>query len=324
MYQFKGNFIKAIRHMVTPSVSFSYTPNWGDPILGYYRYIDNDTNQTYPTKYSIFERSVYGGPPAQKSGMVSFTLSNNIEMKVRNRKDTVLGERKIALIDDLTFRISYDIARDSLNWSPLTVNGRTSLIKGLSIQYGSTWDIYARDARGQRINVTEWKLNRRLIRLDNTSWDLGFSYSLSSDKVKGKKQPTKGTEMEQQDLIDYYDYYVDFDIPWSFSFNYNFHYGKTYSASSLTRVSQLTQTLNFNGQLNITPKWKITLTSGWDFVHSQISYTSIDVYRDLHCWEMRFGWIPKGGQQSWNFSINVKASMLQDLKLNKKKDFRDY
>ena len=324
MYQFKGNFIKAIRHMVTPSVSFSYTPNWGNPSLGYYRYIDNDTNQTNPQKYSIFERSVYGGPPAQKSGTVSFSLSNNVEMKVRNRKDSIVGTRKIALIDDLSFRISYDIAKDSLNWSPLTVNGRTSLIKGLSIQYGSTWDFFARDALGRRINTTEWKLNRRLIRLDNTSWDVGFSYSLSSDKVKGKKKSTKGTEMEQQDLTDYYDYYVDFDIPWSLSFNYNFHYGKTYNASSLSRVSQLTQTFGFSGQLNITPKWKITLTSGWDFVHNEISYTSIDVYRDLHCWEMRFGWIPKGGQQSWNFSINVKAAMLQDLKLNKKKDFRDY
>jgi lipopolysaccharide assembly outer membrane protein LptD (OstA) len=326
MYQFKGNFIKAVRHMVTPSVSFSFTPDWGDPKFGYYRYIDNDTNTLNPLKYSIFQNSVYGGPPAQKSGMISFAISNNLEMKVRNRKDTVTGTRKIALIDDLTFRCSYDLARDSVRWSPLYITGRTSLaplVRGLTIQYSSTWDMYARDALGRRINTTEWDKSHRLLRLDNTTWDAGLSYSLSSDKVGKKKTSTRGTPEERKDVEDFYDYYVDFDIPWSFSFNYNFHYGKTWSGSSSTRISQITQTFGFNGQLNITPKWKVTLTSGWDFVNNELSYTSVQVYRDLHCWEMSFGWIPKGGHQSWNFSINAKASLLQDLKLNKKRDYRD-
>ena len=167
-------------------------------------------------------------------------------------------------------------------------------------------------------------MNHRLLRLDNTSWNLGLSYSFSSDKAKGKKKPDKGTPQERQDVLTYYDYYVDFDIPWSFTFNYNFNFTKAWTSNYSTREGKITQTLNFNGQLNITPKWKVSLTSGYDFVHGEISYTSIDIYRDLHCWEMRFGWVPKGGQQNWNFSINVKASVLQDLKLNKKKDFRDY
>jgi lipopolysaccharide assembly outer membrane protein LptD (OstA) len=325
MYQFKGDgIIKALRHMVTPSVSFYYTPDWGATGLGYYRYIANDTNYTNPSKYSIFERSVYGSPPGQKSGTVSFAISNNLELKVRNRKDTITGVRKIPLIDDLTIRCSYDLAKDSVNWSPIAISGRSSIIKGLTIQYGSTWNIYTRDVYGRSTNTTEWEAHHRLIRLDNTTWDAGLTYSFSSDKFKKKKTSDKGTEMERQDVQDYYDYYVDFDIPWQFSFNYNFHYGKSWSNAVYKRVDQLTQTFNFNGMLNITPKWKISLTSGWDFVHNELSYTSIDVYRDLHCWEMAFGWIPKGGQQSWNFHINVKASILQDMKLNKKKDFRDY
>jgi len=325
MYLFKGTgLIRAIRHMVTPSVSFSYTPNWGAPGLGYYKYIENDTNNRNPGTYSIFERSIYGSPSGQKSGIVSFAISNNLELKVRNRKDTITGIKKIAIIDDFTIRCSYDIARDSVNWSPITLSGRSTVIKGLSINYGSTWSIYTRDSLGYPTNTTEWKANHRLIRLDNTTWDVGLSYSLSSEKVKKKKTTDKGTPEERQDIIDYYDYYVDFDIPWSFSINYNFNYGKSWDNSSKKRVERLTQTLNFNGQVNITPKWKITLNTGWDFVSGQLSYTNIQVYRDLHCWEMSFGWIPKGGQQSWNFSINVKASLLQDLKLNKKKDFRDY
>jgi len=325
MYQFKGNgVIKAIRHMVTPSISFFYTPDWGNPNLGYYRKITNDTNRTHLGIYSIFERSIYGSPPGQKSGTVSFAISNNLELKVRNRKDTITGVKKIPLIDDFTIRCSYDVARDSVNWSPITLNGRSTIVKGLTVQYGSIWNLYTRDSLGRSTNTTEWAAHHRLIRLDNTTWDAGFTYSLSSEKIKGKKSTNKGTAQERKDIVDYYDYYVDFDIPWSFSINYNFHYGKSWNSTYTKRVDQLTQTFGFSGQLNITPKWKISLTSGWDFVHSELSYTSIDVYRDLHCWEMRFGWIPKGAQQSWNFSINVKASLLQDLKLNKKKDFRDY
>jgi lipopolysaccharide assembly outer membrane protein LptD (OstA) len=324
MYQFKKGALVAIRHMLLPSVSFTYTPDFGSAAWGYYRYIENDTNSN-PQKYSIFQGNLYGSPPSQKSGVVSFSINNNLEMKVRNRKDTVTGTRKIVLIENLTLRETYDIARDSMRWSKLTIGGYTTLFKTLRIQYNSTWDPYARNINGRPINVTEWEAHRRLFRLDNTTWDLGLNYSLASDKAKKKKTTTKGTEQERKEINDYYDYYVDFDIPWSFSMAYKFNIAKTWNSAVIPkRVGKITQTLSFNGQLNLTPKWKVSLSTGWDFTSNQLSYTSIDLYRDLHCWEMRFGWIPKGAQQSWNFSINVKASVLQDMKLNKKKDFRDY
>ncbi len=323
MFQFKGGPIIAIRHMLTPSVTFSYTPNFGAPGWGYYKEVENDSNAV-PRKYSIFEGSMYGGPPPDQSGLVTFSLSNNLEMKIRNRKDTITGTKKIKLIDNFTISTSYDIAKDSVNWAPISLSGRTSIFKGLSIQYSSRWDPYALDTLGRRTNTSEWKVNRKLLRLDNTTWNIGLSYSLSSDKVKKKKEPTKGTEAEKEDLMRYYDYYVDFDIPWSFGFNYNFRYTKAWNNAEKKRVPTIVQTLNFHGQLNITPKWKVTLTTGWDFTNNELSYTSVNIYRDLHCWEMSFGWVPKGARQQWNFSINVKASVLQDLKLNKKKDFRDY
>ena len=323
MFQFKGGPVKAIRHVLTPAVSFSYTPNFGAPMWGYYKEIENDTNST-PGKYSIFQGSLYGGPPGKQSGLVTFSLSNNLEIKVRNRKDTITGTKKIVLIDNFVISASYDIAKDSLNWSTISMSGRTTIFKGLNIQYSSRWDPYALDSLGRRTNASEWKVNHRLLRLDNTTWDIGLNYSLSSDKVGKKKKATKGTEMEQEDLQRYYDYYIDFDIPWSFSVNYNFRYSAAWDHKQEKRVPKIIQTLSFNGQLNITPKWKITLTTGWDFTSNELGYTSVNIYRDLHCWEMSFGWVPKGAQQQWNFSINVKASMLQDLKLNKKKDFRDY
>jgi lipopolysaccharide assembly outer membrane protein LptD (OstA) len=324
MFQFKGGPIIAIRHMLIPTVSFSYTPEFGAPGFGYWRRIQNDTTTVDPQTYSIFQGGIYGGPPKYKSGVLNFSLSNNLEMKVRNRKDTITGTKKIVLIENFVIGASYDLAKDTVAWSKIQMSGYTTLFKTLRIQYGSTWDPYARDSLGRRTNTSEWKAHHRLVRLDATTWDLGLSWGLTSDKAKKKKSTTKGTEQERQDIYDNYDYYVDFDIPWSFQINYNFHYTKDWVNSQNRRVDQIVQTLNFNGQLNITPKWKIGLTTGYDFIHGQLSYTSIDVYRDLHCWEMRFGWIPKGAQQSWNFSINVKASVLQDMKLNKKKDFRDF
>jgi hypothetical protein len=307
--------------VITPSVNFTFTPNFGAPWLGYWHNVANDTNIIHPRRYSIFGSA--GGPPGQKSGVISFAISNNLEMKIRNRKDTVTGMKKIVLIEDFSIRMSYDLAKDSLNWSPLTLSGYTTLFKNMRVQYSSSWDPYSRNSKGVPINVSEWKADGWPFRLDNTIWDISFNYSLSSDKAKGKKKaPVTGTPQEQRDLTNYYDYYIDFDIPWSFSFNYSFHTTNAWT-TYYHRVGTVVQTLGFNGQLNITPKWKITLYTGWDFTHNQLSYTSIDVYRDLHCWEMRFGWVPKGGMQNWTFSINVKASVLQDLKLNKKKDFRD-
>ena len=335
MYQFKKGPIIAIRHMMTPTVAFSFAPDFSGSRLGYYRYIDNDTNKINPQKYSIFEQGIYGSPNQYKAGIVSFGLSNNLEMKVRNKKDTVTGTKKIPLIDDLTIQISYDIAKDSLNWSPLQLSARSTIIKGLTVQYGAKWDMYAHDSLGRRINETTLKAYNQLLKFDNSSVVVGFNYSLSSDKLKKKKTATTtssgstttattATTQAKIDAIPDYDYYVDFDIPWSFNVSYNFNYSNTFNTTAKHNTDQITQTLGFSGQINITPKWKVTLTTGWDFTHGELSYTSVQVYRDLHCWEMSFGWIPKGGQQSWNFSINIKAAMFQDLKLNKKKDFRDY
>jgi lipopolysaccharide assembly outer membrane protein LptD (OstA) len=327
MYQFKHGPIVAIRHMVTPTVSFTYTPDFGTAAWGYTRYAPNDTNKN-PQKYSIFaNNTLIGAPATAKSGVVSFAIHNNLEMKVKNKKDTVTGTKKIVLIDDLAITETYDMMKDSLKWSKLNISGYTTLFKNLRVSYSSIWDPYARtsiDSSGLDVNKSEWEVHHRLLRLDNTQWDLGFTYSLSSDKGKKKKNTTKGTEEEQKEIKEHPDYYVDFDIPWSFSLTYKFDYGKNWNQYYTERVSTITQTLNLNGQLNLTPKWKVTVATGWDFTHGELSFTSIDLYRDLHCWEMRFGWIPKGPQQSWNFSINVKASILQDLKLTKKKDFMDY
>ena len=244
---------------------------------------------------------------------------------MRSRKDTITGMKKVKLIEALNFSGSYDLAKDSLKLSYLTVTGRTTLWKNVTLQYSSLWDPYVLDSAGRQINTFEWEVNRRLFRHSNTSWNLSVGIKLGDKDFKKKKKPEEATEDDMQEIVQNPDDFVDWEVPWSIDVRYNFNYRiqDRYINYEKIRDDQVVQTLAVSGQVNITPKWKFTIRTGWDFTNNEISYTSINIYRDLHCWEMRFNWVPLGPRQSWNFSINVKASILQDLKLNRKRDFRD-
>lgn len=324
MVGFKKGPVRAIRHVLTPSINFAYTPDFGSANLGYYgAYTDGNGREVM---YSHFEGSLYGSPPGQESGRVGISLANNLEIKVPSKKDTITGLKKIKLIESFSISGNYDLAKDSLNMSMITMSGRTTLWKNFNVQYGSIWDPYAADSSGNRINKFEWDVNRRLLRLEQTTWRLSLGFKLGDGDFKKKDKPSNASEDEIDEINDNLNGYVDWSIPWSLNLNYNFTYTNNLEYIDNMKVPNNTvvQTLSFAGQVNITPKWKFTFNSGWDFTQNKLSYTSINLYRDLHCWEMRFSWIPLGVRQSWNFSINVKASILQDLKLNKKKDFRDY
>jgi hypothetical protein len=322
LVQFKKGPLKGIRHVLTPSVSFNYTPGFARSGAGYYRYYV-DTNSTVQ-RYSVFEGSIYGIPQAENSGRLSFSISNNLEIKVRSRKDTVSGTTKIPLIENLTLMASYDLAKDSLRWSPLIISGRTRIFKDIDINYSSAWDPYILDSSGTKnLNRFEWDEHHRLFRHENTAWALSVSWDLKS---KSSAAPKNISQQSLQELQSIPEQTVDFNIPWSVRISYSFRYNADlyYKNYTPAKTTSIIQTLDFNGDVNITKKWKIAFRSGYDFKAKELSYTSVDFYRDLHCWEMRFGWIPIGYRKSWNFTINVKSQILQDLKLNKKKDFRDY
>jgi len=329
MLNFKKGALRAIRHVFTPTFGFSYTPDFGSESFGYYdTFIDGEGNEIKYSQLGGFGyHSIAGTPPGQKSGRINVSFGNNLEIKVRSRKDTVTGMKKVKVIENLNFSGSYDLARDSLKMSYLRVTGRTTLWKNFSIQYASVWDPYALDSAGRQTNKYEWTVNRRLFRLDNTTWRLSMNYRIGDKELSKmkKKAPQNATEEEMIEIEDNPDDFVDWDIPWSLNVRYTFAYTSKIDYINYIRLpqKQITQTLGLSGQLNITPKWKFTFTTGWDFTNKGLSYTSVSIYRDLHCWEMRFNWIPIGPQQSWNFAINVKASILQDMKLNRKKDFRD-
>jgi len=339
MVTFKKGPIRAIRHVLTPRIGFTYTPAFSDPYWGYYdSYIDGDGEEQI---YSKFDGAIYGSPPKDRSGQISFGFSNNLEIKVPSRKDTISGLRKVVLIEDLSISGSYDLARDSLNLSYITLSGRTKLFKNLNIQYSSSWDPYILDSAGRQLNQFEWDVNKRLLRKNQSTWNFGLSWNLRQQdfaKDKNKKAGAQtdnteeqlrdspfGSEEELAEINQNPDDYIDWTVPWSLSLNYNLRYSNRISYLDFVRADEkkIVQTLGVSGEINITPKWKFTFRTGWDFENNDLSYTSVNIYRDLHCWEMRFSWIPLGIRKSWNFSINVKASVLQDLKLNKKKDFRD-
>lgn len=331
MLQFRKGPLRAIRHVMKPSVSFGFRPDFSAPRYGYYRDVQSDTLATI-TRYSIFGgsggfTSVYGGPPIGKSGRVSFSLSNNLEMKVRSKSDTITGTKKVMLIENLSFNTSYDLARDTLKWALLNMSARTSLFnKKLQIQYSASYDPYLKTDKGRSINVFEWDANHRLFRKENSTWNFSLAYSFGSGKkgAGGSQSIAIAPESQAEDIIQNQEDYINWNNPWSFSFNYNLVYNNRFLyTNGRQEEKDLIQTFGFSGNVNVTPKWKVDVTSGYDFESNKLSYTSMSVYRDLHCWEMRFNWIPIGYLKSWNFYIKVKAEILQDLKLNRKKDFRD-
>jgi len=333
MYAFKRGKIIAIRHVFTPTLSFVYTPNFGSAQYGYYRYLTDNIHPKPIPYYSIFDEGIYGTAPVAKSGSINYALANNLEMKVRSKKDTITGTKKIILIDNFTISGGYDVAKDSLNWSKVNMSGRTKLFKNLDITYASLWDPYiVDDSTKVNINKTELKVNKRLFRLSNTDWRLSLNWNLHS-KTKKKEIASAKASQEELDMIKANpDAYVDFDQPWNITLSYSFDYPinrdipipRIPPPPSTAKATKVIQTLNFNGDINITPKWKVGFTSGYDFIQKELSYTSVNIYRDLHCWEIAFNWIPMGLRKSYNLSIHVKSPVLQDLKLTKKKDYRDY
>ena len=332
MVAFKKGPIRAIRHVFTPSIGVSYNPDFSKDFWNYYdTYYDaNGIEQLY----SMFQGNIYGTPPSSESGRINYSFGNNLEIKVPSKKDTITGLKKVKVIEDLTFSGSYDIAKDSLNFSYLSVNGRTTLFKNLSVRYSSIWDPYILDSLGRKqLNQFEWDVNKRLFRKNSVAWNFSINYSLNNDtfKNKGKKTAPKqyesslASEEEMNDIRSNPGNYVDWSTKWALSLSYNLTLSNNLSYINyiLKDDRKVIQTLGVNGNINLTPNWKVSVQSGWDFELKKLSYTSLTIYRDLHCWEMRFNWIPLGTYKSWNFTINVKASALQDLKLTKKKDYRD-
>lgn len=309
IFRFKKGALQAIRHVLTPSITFGYHPDFGSKLWGYYKYAQIDSSGR-TMHYSIFQNGIYGTPPDGLSGKVSFNLNNNLEMKVRSKKDSITGSKKIVLIDYLNIGSGYDFAKDSLRWDYLSLNIRTRLFNRVDVSFNGAWDPYVIDTNGTRLNQFEWKVNHRLFRRQNTTWMIGISYSLSDNDFKKKD---KGKNEKTSVFLN----------KWNVSANLNFSYSSRFDYRTIKYIPDTVLTLMLNGEFFITPKWKVGFTTGYDFKSKDFSYTSLSIHRDLHCWEMFMEWVPYGFRKSYNFTIRIKSSMLKDLKLSRKSDWRD-
>jgi len=307
MFTFKKGAIKAIRHVLTPTINANFRPDLGDVVKGYF-----GPNGEF-ISYSPNQIGIFGASPSGISGTLGFNINNNLEMKVKSKKDTITGEKKIPLLEVLTIGMNYDFARDSLNLSNLAVAGRTTLFNMIGINFAFSFDPYAFEmVNGQavRINRLQVMQNGQLTRLTQASLNLNFTLRGES---KRKQNATQGLSQAQQMIANQPDYYnyVDFNIPYSFSMGYNISYNKPLDKESITHA------INIQGDVNITQKWKISMNLNYDIQNQRITTSQFNIYRDLHCWEMRLSVIPFGIRQSYMFTINVKSPLLQMLKLQR-------
>ncbi|GAA4808408.1 putative LPS assembly protein LptD [Olivibacter ginsenosidimutans] len=332
---FKGK-LAAIRHVMTPSINFNYRPDFSDNKYGFYRtekYADGSDGIT-PQKYSIFQNAVYGTPGAGRSMGIGFSLDNTIEAKVKSEDDTTgTGYKKVPILQGLTFSGNYNMAADSFKLSTISFSGRTSLFdQKLGINFNGTFDPYQYETyTTPGSNVESYRrVNRyaikggQLARLTQIGLSTDFSFNPAAAKSRGNKldELDKGKENmtpeQQQELARISsdpNAFVDFNIPWNIAASFTFQYSKPFAKSTIT------STINLHGDFSITPKWKIQYNSGYDFQAKKISMTQFNIYRDLHCWDMSFGWVPFGTYRSYTFTLRVKASILQDLKLTKRNDY---
>lgn len=330
-FEFKGNGpIRAIRHVMTPSITGSFTPDFGASKYGYYKPIQIDSSGTIGY-YSPYEQGIYGVPSRGKSASLSFSLGNTLEMKVRSKSDST-GYKKIKLLESFSISSSYNFLADSMNLAPFTISARTTLFNSLGINLSATLDPYAINEQGRRINRFSIR-DGKLVRLTSLSFSFGYSFRslFGAEDKKGTGSAALPAEptLEQQDFfarnnISYAEQqrilssqYYDFSVPWNFSFNYNFSYTKSGHTKSIT------QTLGFNGSINLTSKFGISFNGGFDFETMKLTPGSISLSRDLHCWQMGFTWVPVGFRKSWSFNIRVKSPMLKDLKYQKSSGYLD-
>jgi hypothetical protein len=350
--------IQAIRHMIVPNVSLSYAPDYSRESSGNYQevlvgYDEND--EPIYRQVLQFQGGAFNPPAGQRQGNISFGITNNIEMKVLDKKDTVnTTYKKVPLLERFSVNSSYNAIADSFKLQDISFSGNTRLFNNLlTVQFGGRLNPYQYrldstflnqngelQVRQREIDRYVWE-DGGLPTLENVNFNLSTSFSSKgAGSQSGAQQPNAGgnlttqrenalgegtplgNELGQEGLAYRYDdpnEYVDFNLPWSLRVNYTFQYNKRGM-----QVSEVTQSMNFSGDLKLTEKWKIGFNSAYNFEEKDFtSATRLSIHRDLHCWQMDVNWVPLGPFQSFSVDIRVKAPTLQDLKLSRRRSFWD-
>lgn len=348
--KFLGDAVKQIRHVLTPSVSFTYAPDFSDPMWGAYEMLryTNQQGQYVEQIYSPFQNGIFGTSPKGERGVINLSFANNLEMKVKSSADST-GVKKISLIENLTVGTSYNLAADSLRWSNINVNVLIKLAKGLNLNLRTTWDPYCYQLNSAgnpvRVDVLRSQAGKGWARLSSAG--TSFSYTLNNDTFKKKEKRDKpdaeGEVSDSDDPLansaaadeertqrrrsggdknnnDEYDSdgYYRWKVPWSLTINYSvsYAYGK-FNKQKMEYDGRFVQNLSLSGSLKFTKAWSFNFSASYDFDAKKLAYMNCTISRDLHCFTMSASFVPVGPYKSYNFHIAVKSSLLKDLKYDK-------
>ena len=336
--------LQMVRHVMTPSISFSAAPDFSDPFWGYYGnldYVDNSGVHRNP-RYSYFQHGSYGSAPSGKSGTISFNIANNLEAKVKSDNDST-GFKKISLIENFTLSQSCNLAADSMKWSNLNTSIMLRLTRGFNLNLSATWDVYkyALNEAGTPVRINKLRLfnGGGWGRLSSTG--TSFSYTFNNDtfkrkkddndKSEDKKSPTQqlskwdrnGDSEEDEPTgpttdLELIDGYAKWDCPWNLTVNYSLSYGYgSFNYKKMEYDGRWTQNLSFNASIRPTKNWSLTASASYNFDTHKIAYMNCSISRQMHCFEMSASFVPVGPYKSYNFHIAVKSSILQDVKYDK-------
>lgn len=336
MYNFgKYHKIQALRHVVSPSVSMSFSPEKGKAFNGWrtFNYVDTlGVQKSYD--YNIYQGQINSAPGKGKSATMSISLGNNLEAKVRDMKDTTgTGSKKVKILDQFNFSTGYNFLADSLKMNNVGLSMSTSIFGKLGINGNMNFDPYAINERGQRVNKYNLLETGVPLRLTNVSTSVSYSLS-GKGTVKGNdgSKSSGGDGGDSGNPADYYRriyyhpltgeyipggwlYYTNPNVPWSLNFNYSFSMSRSYSYANnqLSKKDNYTQTLGVQGNIQLTPKMSVQAQSGWDFTAMKMTTTQFSFRYDLHCFNISVSWVPSGMYQSYSFLISANAAALADL-----------
>ncbi len=331
----KTSRIRAIRHLITPNIGLNYSPDFSAAKYGYYQRIGlTDANgKPSVSLQSIHAGLIYGQAPIGRSGALSFGIGNTLEMKVRNKKDTV--DRKISLLNNMSLSSSYNFLADSFKLAPISISANSNILDNkVNVNASGTLDPYQYVNIKNGVDPITDKQLYTVLKVSRYSWNegslgritaasLAFSTNLNpkgqkkDSDMREKVGKSNASQADKDYLLKHPDTYIDFTIPWNLRLSYNASYSRSTGAGAIT------QAIRFSGDVSLSEKWKITYNSGYDFSNHAFSQTNFGLNRDLHCWQMSVNWVPFGKFQSYTFNIGIKSALLKDLKLNRTRSFYD-
>ena len=333
--------IQAIRHVVRPSISYNINPAF-DRYYDEFIIPETADEAAQVVEYSRFENTLYGPPSKVYSSSIGMSLSNTFEAKVRDRDTTALEPKKVTLLNNLNFSTAYNLAGDSLQWSPLQFTGSIPIVPKLDFNFSGTLDPYALDSNNKKIDVFNIDNGGSLFRLTNANVSINYSFSSKDFETKTKDtdrienetfrnggrpddlfgeaadvydgQIYKNNENEDEDKtnIEWYNY----SIPWDVRFAYTITYGNSQRQNEISSQSFMMST-----NMELAPRWTVGVSSGYDFKNKGVTLTQFRFQRDLESWQMSFNWTPIGSiNTAWYFFVGIKSSMLSDIKYDKRRE----